>query len=412
MHKIKLSDIIAPHFYRDHRAIQNHEYTHFWENGGRGSTKSSFFGVEVVYTLIKNPSCHAVVLRKVARTIKDSIFPQVRWAIDMLGLSNQFRFKTSPYEIIYEKTGQKILFLGVDDPRKIKSVKLPFGYAGIVWFEELDQFSGMEELRNLFQSLLRGGDKFWVFCSYNPPRSKDSWVNVEMLQDVPDRMVHTTNYLGVPRHWLGEQFFLEAEKLKNNREDLYRHEYLGEVIGTGGDVFDNVSDLRMSQELIGRFDRLHYGCDFGFAVDPLAFVAVHYEKKHEDIYIFDEIYKYSYDTRPAAEEIKQKAGRRLVIGDSAEPRTIQAFKNLNVNMRGAKKGPDSVDHGIKWLQERRHIYIDKVRCPNTYREFVGYEYARNKDGCFISRYPDVDNHAIDAVRYAMESESIGDIYSF
>lgn len=374
-------------------------YTHYWEPGGRGSTKSSFFSVEVVLLIVRNPKCNAVVMRKVGATLRDSVYAQIQWAIGALGLDDLFVQKKSPLRMVYKSTGQEIVFLGVDKKEKIKSIKPSVGYFGVVWYEEVDQFMGMEEIRNINQSLLRGGDRYWCFYSYNPPKSRDNWVNQEVLLDEPGRHVHHTNYLGVPRDWLGDLFFLEAEKLKNKNEMAYRHEYLGEVTGTGGDVFDNVKDMRMSDAKIQLFDRLHYGCDFGFAVDPLAFVAMHYDKKHEDLYIFDEIYKYSYDTRPAAEEIKSKAGRELVIGDSAEPRTIKSFKNYGVNMIGAKKGPDSVAYGIKWLQERRNIYIDKERCPNTYKEFVKYEYARNKDGSFISCYPDVNNHAIDAVRY-------------
>ena len=374
-------------------------YTHYWEPGGRGSTKSSFFSVEVVLLIVRNPKCNAVVMRKVGATLRDSVYAQIQWAIGALGLDDLFVQKKSPLRMVYKSTGQEIVFLGVDKKEKIKSIKPSVGYFGVVWYEEVDQFMGMEEIRNINQSLLRGGDRYWCFYSYNPPKSRDNWVNQEVLLDEPGRHVHHTNYLGVPRDWLGDLFFLEAEKLKNKNEMAYRHEYLGEVTGTGGDVFDNVKDMRMSDAKIQLFDRLHYGCDFGFAVDPLAFVAMHYDKKHEDLYIFDEIYKYSYDTRPAAEEIKSKAGRGLVIGDSAEPRTIKSFKNYGVNMIGAKKGPDSVAYGIKWLQERRNIYIDKERCPNTYKEFVKYEYARNKDGSFISCYPDVNNHAIDAVRY-------------
>ena len=374
-------------------------YTHYWEPGGRGSTKSSFFSVEVVLLIVRNPKCNAVVMRKVGATLRDSVYAQIQWAIGALGLDDLFVQKKSPLRMVYKSTGQEIVFLGVDKKEKIKSIKPSVGYFGVVWYEEVDQFMGMEEIRNINQSLLRGGDRYWCFYSYNPPKSRDNWVNQEVLLDEPGRHVHHTNYLGVPRDWLGDLFFLEAEKLKNKNEMAYRHEYLGEVTGTGGDVFDNVKDMRMSDAKIQLFDRLHYGCDFGFAVDPLAFAAMHYDKKHEDLYIFDEIYKYSYDTRPAAEEIKSKAGRGLVIGDSAEPRTIKSFKNYGVNMIGAKKGPDSVAHGIKWLQERRNIYIDKERCPNTYKEFVKYKYARNKDGSFISCYPDVNNHAIDAVRY-------------
>lgn len=412
MGKVKISELIASHFWKVHQSITKHEYTHYWEAGGRGSTKSSFCGIEVILLLLRHPNCNAVVLRKVAATLRDSVYAQIQWAIGVLELDELFLMKKSPLRMIYKPTGQQIVFLGVDKKEKIKSIKPTIGYFGIVWYEEVDQFTGMEELRNINQSLLRGGEMYWCFYSYNPPKSRDNWVNQETLTEEPGRLVHRTNYLGVPKDWLGEFFFLEAEKLKNKNEMAYRHEYLGEATGTGGAVFDNIKNLKMSNAMVSAFDRLYYGCDFGFAVDPLAFVAVYYDKKHEDLYIFDEIYKYQYDTRPASEEIKQKAGRRLVIGDSAEPRTIQAFRNLNVNMRGAKKGPDSVEHGIKWLQERRNIYIDKERCPNTYKEFVGYEYARNKDGNFISRYPDANNHAIDATRYALESESIGDIYSF
>lgn len=409
---VRLSNVIARHFWEVHQAISAHRYTHYMEGGGRGSTKSSFCAIEVILLIVRNPECSAVVLRKVANTLRDSVYAQIQWAISTLGLESKFIQKASPLRMIYKPTGQQIVFLGVDKKEKIKSIKPNSGYFGIVWYEEVDQFDGMEEIRNLNQSLLRGGKKYWCFYSYNPPKSHDSWVNQEVLIDEPDRLVHYSTYLGVPVEWLGEVFFREAEKLKAKNEMAYRHEYLGEVTGTGGDVFDNVKELKMSDEMIQTFDRLHYGCDFGYAVDPLAFVATHYDKKHEDLYIFDEIYKYHYNTRPAAEEIKRKAGRRLVIGDSAEPRTIQAFREFNVNMRGAKKGPDSVEHGIKWLQERRNIYIDKERCPNTYKEFIKYEYARNKDGKFISRYPDENNHAIDACRYALEFESIGDVYSF
>ena len=163
---------------------------------------------------MQNPNCHVVVLRKVRNTVKNSVFPQIQWGIDTLQMTGKFRAITSPHEITYTLTGQKILFFGLDDPAKVKSIKLPFGYVGIVWFEELDQFSGMEEIRNVLQSLLRGGEKYWVFCTYNPPKSRNNWVNEEIIQARPDRLVHHSTYLDVPREWLGEQFFLEADTLK------------------------------------------------------------------------------------------------------------------------------------------------------------------------------------------------------
>lgn len=401
MKTVKLSSIIAPHFWELHRDIRRHGHTYYWLEGGRGSTKSSDISIEIPPLMIKNPECHAVVLRKVGNTIKNSVYPQMQWGIDALGLTDKFRFKTSPHEITYKKTGQKILFFGVDDPQKIKSIKLPFGYVGICWIEELDQFSGMEEIRNLNQSLLRGGPIFWEFCSFNPPKSQNNWVNEEKLFDDPDRLVHHSTYLGVPRKWLGERFFEDAEKLKIKNEMAYRHEYLGEVTGTGGAVFENVEDMAMSNELVGNFDRLYYGLDFGFAVDPLAYVAMYYDAKREDLYIFDEIYQQKLTNSQAAGWIAQRTGDRLIIADSAEPKSIKEMKDYGLHITGARKGPDSVEHGIKWLQDRAHIYIDKRRCPNTFREFISYEYERNREGQFISAYPDKNNHAIDAVRYGM-----------
>lgn len=402
MKTVKMSNIIAPHFWGLHQDIKKHGHTYYWLEGGRGSTKSSDISIEIPPLMIKNPECHAVVLRKVGNTIKNSVYPQMQWGIDALGLTDKFRFKTSPHEITYKKTGQKILFFGVDDPQKIKSIKLPFGYVGICWIEELDQFSGMEEIRNLNQSLLRGGPVFWEFCSFNPPKSQNNWVNEEKLFDDPDRLVHHSTYLGVPREWLGNRFFEDAEKLKARNETAYRHEYLGEVTGTGGAVFENVEDMAMSDELVGNFDRLYYGLDFGFSIDPLAFVSMHYDAKKEDLYIFDEIYQQKLTNSRAAELIQQKAGSGRIIADSAEPKSIQEMRNMGLHVGGAKKSRDSVEHGIKWLQDRTHIYIDKRRCPNTYREFVTYEYERNRQGQFISAYPDKDNHALDATRYAMD----------
>ena len=375
-------------------------YTHYWEAGGRGSTKSSFFSVEVVLLIVRNPKCNAVVMRKLGATLRDSVYAQIQWAINILGLDSQFIQKTSPLRMIYKPTGQQIVFLGVDKKEKIKSIKPRTGYFGVVWYEEVDQFSGMEELRNLNQSLLRGGKNFWCFYSYNPPKSRDSWVNQEVLIDEPDRLVHHSTYLGVPRDWLGDLFFLEAEKLKNKDEMAYRHEYLGKATGTGGAVFANVENMDMSDELIDSFDHLHDGLDFGFAVDPLAYTKSYYDAKHEAIYVFDELVKVGMRNNEAARQIKPKVGNRRLACDSAEPKSIADLRSMEINAYGAKKGPDSVEYGIKWLQDRAKIYIDPKRAPNTYREFSTYEYQRNKDGMFVSAYPDMNNHCIDSLRYA------------
>ena len=398
--KINVAKSLAPAFDTVFWDVQKHQHTYYWLAGGRGSTKSSFVGIELPLLLMQHPDIHAVVLRKVGNTIKNSVYPQIQWGLEKLQAQGLFKYKTSPHEITRLETGQKILFFGCDDPMKVKSIKLPFGYVGIVWFEELDQFSGMEEIRNLCQSLLRGGNRYWVFCTYNPPKSRNAWVNEEILADEADRLVHRSTYLQVPPAWLGQQFLDDAEKLKLRNEMSYRHEYLGEVTGTGGAVFDNVADLRMSDDMLQQFDRRHYGLDFGFAVDPLAFLCMHYDAKHEDLYIFDEIYEQKLTNPQAAAKIAKKVlPGALIRADSAEPKSIKELKGFGLNVLGAMKGPDSVDYGIRWLQSRSHIYIDKKRCPNAYREFVTYEYERNRDGQYLSAYPDKNNHAIDAARY-------------
>lgn len=403
MTQIRLSEVMGPAFYGVHQDVKTHGHTHYVLGGGRGGLKSSYVSEEIPLLMIQHPECHAVVLRKVANTLRNSVYAQMEWAIDKLGMTGQWKLHTNPMEMIRKATGQKILFFGVDDKSKLKSIKLPFGYVGVVWYEELDQFAGMEEIRSLNQSLLRGGPIYWCFASYNPPKSRDNWVNTEMLIDDADRLVHHSNYLQVPREWLGEQFFQEADKLKSRNEKAYRHEYLGEVTGTGGSVFENVEDLRITDANMQLFDRRRYGLDFGFAVDPLAWIAMHYDAKYEKLYIFDEIYQPKLTNPAAVRMIKNRMEDSGIIrADSAEPKSIREMVELGLRVFGVPKPPGSIDYGIKWLQGLSAIVIDKRRCPNTYREFVSYEYEQTKDGQFISAYPDKNNHAIDAVRYGCE----------
>ena len=400
---MKLSKALAPAFWSLHRDIQQHEHTFYWLKGGRGSGKSSFISLEILLVLLRHKDRHAVILRKVGRSLKTSVYAQIQWAIERLGLMDTGLFicKKSPLEIIYRPTGQILYFFGVDDPMKIKSIKPPNGYIGIVWLEEADQFLGMDEIRNLNQSLLRGGKEYIEFVSFNPPKSRDHWINAELFVDDAARLVHASTYRDMPVAWLGEQFFLEAEKLKAHNERAYRHEYLGEATGTGGAVFENVADRRMTDAEIAAFGRVYHGLDFGFAVDPLAFLSCAYDRKREDVYIFEEIYEQRLSNSRATARIRPLAGQNVIYADSAEPKSIAEMKGLGLRIFGARKGRDSVAHGIKWLQDRAHIYIDKVRCPHTYREFVTYAYERNREGQFISAYPDRNNHAIDAARYAL-----------
>ncbi|MGN0149004.1 MAG: PBSX family phage terminase large subunit [Clostridia bacterium] len=401
--KVRLTDLIAPKFFQVHKAIQNHEYTHYWLCGGRGSTKSSFASIEIILGIMQNPLANAVAIRKVGLYLKDSVFSQLKWAIDRLGVTQAWQVKHSPMELIYIKTGQKILFRGADKPQKLKSTKVENGYIAYIWYEELDEFNGMAEIRSINQSLMRGGELFTVFYSYNPPKSKRNWVNREVGKERSDRLVHHSVYLDVDRSWLGTQFFLEAEQLKKTNPELYAHEYLGSVTGTGGEVFKNITVRHISDEEISMFDKIYCGIDFGYAADPFVYLACYYNKNR--LFIFDEIFAVGMSNTAAAEKIKEKKiCNKPIICDSAEPKSIRDLREHGLRVRGAKKGPDSIEYGIKFLQSLDEIIIDGKRCPNAEREFCCYAIEKDINGEFKSCYPDRDNHTIDAARYALEEE--------
>lgn len=400
-----LERLIAKPFRALDADIRRGGHTHYFLKGGRGSTKSSFVSIEIINGIMHDASANAVVLRKVGVNLKDSVYQQLQWAIDALGAGHLWRGKVSPLELIYVPTGQKILFRGADKPRKIKSIKFRRGYCKYIWYEETDEFSGMSELRTINQSLMRGGKGFVVFYSYNPPKSRRNWINSETSIDAPDRLVHHSVYLDVPRTWLGDQFFAEAEHLKRVKPEAYRHEYLGEATGTGGEVFTNLTIRSISDGEIKGFDRIARGLDWGYATDPLHYTVNHYDKTRRRLYIFYEIQRVNLSNRRAAELIRaENALNQTVVCDSAEPKSIAELNSLGVRVTGAKKGPDSVDYGIKWLQDLEEIIIDPNRCPKTAMEFRGYELEPDGNDGFKARFPDKNNHSIDAVRYSREND--------
>ncbi len=409
MTEIRLSELIAPSFFRLHKEIKAEKFDEIWLKGGRGSTKSTFVSIQILLGLLKDSEANAVVTRRYQNELRDTVYGQFEWTIAKMGLGNYFKFQVAPMQIIYIPTGQKIVFKAADNPLKMKSINLGRGYIKYAWFEEVDQFASMDEIRNILQSLFRGENKKRIsFYSFNPPKSGRSWVNQEAKIPKPGRRVHHSTYLDVPPEWLGERFLADAEHLKETRPDLYAHTYLGEVTGTGAEVFSNITLRKILKAEIEKFDKIKNGLDFGYAGDPLAFIKMHYDKTRKRLYIFDEIYQVKLGNTAAVELIKKKNPENILItADSAEPRTIAEFKRQGLKIRGAKKGPDSIDHGIKFLSEEiEEIIIDSNRCPNAAREFMGYEIELDKHGNLKGEYPDKDNHAIDAVRYGMESEML------
>ncbi len=398
----KLSSVISPAFRESHRAVKSGELSELVEKGGRGSAKSSYISVELILQLLKHPDCHAVALRKVGNTLRTSVYAQICWAIAELGLSSKFKCTVSPMECTYLPTGQKILFFGLDDPGKLKSIKLPFGYIGIGWFEELDQFDGPEQVRNVEQSIFRGGPYSFCFKSFNPPAMARNWANKYVLESKAGRMIHHSTYLTTPEEWLGKKFLNDAQHLQKTNETAYRHEYLGDVVGSGSAVFENLRMEPITDQQIAAFDYHYFGQDWGWYPDPNHFAGCAYEGGI--LYIYEEFRGHRQSNAAWAEKIRHHMDD-LILADpgSGGDRNVGDFRAYGFRMREAQKGPGSVDYGIKWLQSLRAIVIDPDRCPETAKEFGEYEYERDpKTNEVLEGYPDAANHSIDAVRYAME----------
>lgn len=401
---------IASSFVDLNRWIDERKYREYYLEGGRGSTKSSFISEKVIELLENNPNMCAVVLRKVKDTLKDSVFSQLEWAIDTLsetypGLKDRWHFTKSPMEITNLRTGQKIFFRGADDYGKIKSLKPPKDmYIGITWYEEYDQFNGMNEVRKINQSLIRGGDDFIQFYSYNTPRSVSHFVNKEKILPKATRYVHLSDYRSVPVEWLGQAFIDEAEYTKQVNEKIWENEYLGLMTGDGGNVFENVELRPITDEEISTYDYIYEGIDWGYYPDPFAWTKMHYNPSTRTLYIFDEL-KLNKTGNQEAWEILQSSKKvssdDIIIADSAEPKSIADFKSYGASIYGAEKGPGSVDYSMKWLSSLNKIVIDNERCPESAKEFIEYEYQKDKDDNYISGYIDENNHFIDSVRYAL-----------
>lgn len=384
------------------RDIRDKEHLEYVFKGGRGSTKSTTVGMTIVELMKNNHDIHAVVCRKVGNTIKDSVYNKIKWAIGKQEFTEEFDSKLSPMEITLKSTGQKIYFRGADDPDKIKSINPEFGYIGILWFEELDQFAGPEEIRKIEQSAIRGGNLAWIFKSFNPPKTMNNWANKYVLEPKENRIVHSSTYLDVPKEWLGQPFIDEAEHLKEVNPNAYEHEYMGIANGNGGNVFEYLEIRDITDEEISRMDRVFAGVDYGWYPDAFCYLRTYYDSAREKIYLIDELYVNKWSNAKTADWIKKKGyDDYTMICDSAEPKSVNDFRDAGLPARGAIKGPGSIEYGFKFLQTKT-LVIDPKRTPNAYKEITEYEYDRDKEGNVISGYPDGNDHAISALRYAYE----------
>lgn len=401
---VKLTDLIAPSFYNVHHALKTDELIELWLKGGRGSTKSTFVSIKILLGMLLDPLANTIVFRRYQNELRDTVFGQFEWSAIKLGISHLFKFQVSPMQIVNLQTGQKIIFKAADNPRKIKSVNFGKGYIKYAWFEEVDQFASYDEIRNILQSLFRGENhKRISFFTFNPPRSSRSWVNAEVKINKAGRLVHHSDYRTVPREWLGDIFITEAEHIATVNPTAYQHEYLGEEVGTGLEVFTNITLREITNSEMAIFDNIRQGIDFGYAIDPVVFGKMHYDSTRKRLYILKEFSGINVSNRKLYENIKEDS-KRLTIADSAEPKSIAELEEYGMKITGAKKGPDSIEYGIKFLQDLEEIVIDSQRCPRASKEFINYSLEVDRNGEVKAKFPDKDNHVIDMCRYALEND--------
>lgn len=415
---IDLSKLVVSKFDVVLDIIINNKYPELFELGGRSTTKSQTTASSILIGCLVN-NASAVCLVKYKNGIENRLVNTFLRSLDIIdnliyeesgvknGFSKYFRLKRSPFELIIldgkgKPTGNAIKFTGCDEPGKLKSFgNAQMGGFRYLWFEEATDFSSWNEISSAITTLGRGG-KRTVIVTYNPPRSTSNWINKESLLDKPGRFYHHSTCEDViyeRPEWIGEDTINDILWYKENNTEFYRHEFLGEVIGTDGNVFNNVKEL--SDEEFNRTE-INRGLDFGFTKDPTAYVEWAYDPVNKSIYCVAEYVAKGVDNETIAYNVKQLNKHNFTVwSDSEDPRTINELVKLGLKCVGVRKGPDSVRHGIKWLQSLRGIYINPVTCPNTYREFKNFEYKINKYGEFTGEYDDKDNHTIDATRYAL-----------
>lgn len=420
---------IKPHIATVYHALHDdivrgdHEFYNL--PGGRGSGKSSFCALEIVTQIMKDRTglSNALVVRKWAVTLRGSVFSQIDWAINTLGVADRWQHTFQPLQFVYKDTGQVIRLTGLDDAGKLKSIKPSKGYFRFLWIEEFSEIVGEPELRNLQQSVLRGGDVFTVFRSFNPPISAANWANAYINRPDDRAVTLLTTYRDIPAAWLGQAFIDEAERLKEINPTAYDNEYLGLACGNGSEVFPNLTIREITDEEYNAVQYVYAGLDFGFSNDPAAFIRVGYDRKTETILFMDEFYKRQQSNRNLYDLIVSNGlnkwgndpGYRspfsgvfhpeqtTIVCDSANPKDIADLCSMGLKAIPCHKEQGCVIYRLRWLQHRK-IVIDPGRTPNAAREFQNYCYDVDKrSGEILSSVPDRDNHTIDAAAYALNS---------
>lgn len=393
-------------------SIVGKHYGEFWRfkgrykavKGSRASKKSSTQSLKVITEIIENPNINWLVVRKVERTLRDSCYAQLKWAIHRLKVDNFFKCSTSPLEITYKPTGQKILFRGLDDPLKVTSITVEVGSLCRLWIEEAYEITSEDAFDRLDESIrgqLPKGMYHQVVLTFNP-WSDRHWLKKRFF-DEPSKNVlaMTTNYMC--NEFLSKADLVLFEEMKKNPR-RYRTAGLGEWGIVEGLVYENWEErvFDVHEISIRPSVRSAFGMDFGYVNDPSTLFCGLVDTVAREIYVFDEMYEKGMSNEDIKERVSEMGySKERIKADSAEPKSIAYLRKAGLTrIRAAKKGPDSIRAGISIIQDYKIII--HPRCVNFITEISNYTWDKDKFDNAINKPIDDFNHLMDAMRYAME----------
>lgn len=386
-----------------HEAFESGTYREIISLGGRGSIKSNFWAAVAEETIYNDPQAHVVYTRRYKVDLRGSVYHQFQKTIIRHGRLDDWDFTTSPMMARYKKTGQCVLFVGADKPISLKSFNLPFGYVKLLIHEECDEMAGIEQMDNIEDTFLRNDVYALDVKVYNPPKSKNNFMNRYRAEceNKEGTFICHSYYYNVPIKWLGKRFFERAEWFKVNKPLYYANNYLGEVTGTGGGIFENIEERTISDEEIDNFDSFEHGLDFGYE-HPQAFIQCHYDYENDIIYPIKEVYAVKCKNSVFSRKIKQYKNVELIC-DSARPDNIADMADWGFNVVGAVKRWKDKGRAYcwEWLQMANKIVVDKKRTPHLYEELTTLEFEQLKDGTFSSEYPTLGEDCVMALIYAL-----------